>query len=403
VLLSCFKAVCPLGNTPEAIFTFSSNVLPCSGNGRCLSLRQRSLYSSLSNFQQQSSIIEYTDWDADRIYGCLCEPGWSGVACEIMECPYGDDPLTTKETEGNSLNHDEDEVQLIDCQCNNCAGGVYLSLFGENSVFIPYNAEAELIRARLEELYSIGKVVVSTAFGSGVLCSVTGAVTMVRNLFLLVFLVILFVSFILFCEQIKFLLPLRSTWPSLTISPAEGLQYERPKFGIRSKGQYSLIDTRIISSSRTREFVECNNRGICDRKNGVCQCFPGFASSNGMGSPGTLGDCGYLEFSSLPFYYQVGNVSFSTNCPVGQANQKKCSGHGECLEVTGSCICNSGYGKESLYSSSSDLLYDLSPNPLDLFIHRRSRLRTAHLSCSHFMVWIGKTRSYVTSGVFWNR
>jgi hypothetical protein len=96
-----------------------------------------------------------------------------------MECPYGDDPLTT-EAEGNSANHGKDEVQLIDCQCNACEGGVYLSLFGENSVFLPYSAEAELIRARLEDLHSIGKVVVSTAFGNGTLCSSTGSVNMVQ-------------------------------------------------------------------------------------------------------------------------------------------------------------------------------------------------------------------------------
>jgi hypothetical protein len=148
-------------------------------------------------------------------------------------------------------------------------------------------------------------------------------------------------------------------WPPLTIIPANGLQYERPKFGIRSKGQYSLIDTRIVSSFRTREFVECNNRGICDRKSGVCQCFPGFSSSNGMGDPGTIGDCGYLDASSLPYYYGIGNVSFSTNCPVAHSNQKKCSGHGECQEATGSCLCDSGYGNRFYVILSISLIHGL--------------------------------------------
>lgn len=26
--------------------------------------------------------IEYTNWDADSVRGCVCDPGWTGGACE---------------------------------------------------------------------------------------------------------------------------------------------------------------------------------------------------------------------------------------------------------------------------------------------------------------------------------
>ena len=51
----------------------------------------------------------------------------------------------------------------------------------------------------------------------------------------------------------------------------------------------------------TTENAECSNRGICNRANGICSCFPGFGSSNGKGRhsiAGTRGDCGYV----LPVY-----------------------------------------------------------------------------------------------------
>ncbi len=43
----------------------------------------------------------------------------------------------------------------------------------------------------------------------------------------------------------------------------------------------------------TKENVECSNRGICDRATGRCKCFKGYSSSDGAGSFGNRGDCGY--------------------------------------------------------------------------------------------------------------
>jgi hypothetical protein len=51
-----------------------------------------------------------------------------------------------------------------------------------------------------------------------------------------------------------------------------------------------------LSSLRgTVENAECNNRGTCNHQTGLCTCFPGFGSSDGLGNEGTLGDCGYLK------------------------------------------------------------------------------------------------------------
>ena len=39
--------------------------------------------------------VEYVSvWDADILYGCVCDPGWIGHDCSQLECPRGDDPLT---------------------------------------------------------------------------------------------------------------------------------------------------------------------------------------------------------------------------------------------------------------------------------------------------------------------
>lgn len=46
---------------------------------------------------------KYTSvWDAHIIHGCVCDPGWVGHDCSLLECPKGDDPLTTvRELQGD--------------------------------------------------------------------------------------------------------------------------------------------------------------------------------------------------------------------------------------------------------------------------------------------------------------
>ena len=50
----------------------------------------------------------------------------------------------------------------------------------------------------------------------------------------------------------------------------------------------------VLSVAGSREWAECNRRGVCDRDRGVCDCFPGYASGDGTieNRRGTRGDCG---------------------------------------------------------------------------------------------------------------
>lgn len=113
----------------------------CSGNGRCMSLRDLSLYEDYSTGYYGAS--EYTGWDADMMYGCVCDSGWEGMDCSKKSCPKGFDPLST------GVN----EIQLIECKCTKCTGGLYITLNGEQTPLIPYDATEEVIAYRLQVQY----------------------------------------------------------------------------------------------------------------------------------------------------------------------------------------------------------------------------------------------------------
>jgi hypothetical protein len=66
----------------------------------------------------------YTLWDARKLRGCKCDPGFWGPACDNRHCPRGDDPLTIALdiTRTETTSNEVVEVQRITMQTNFPAG-----------------------------------------------------------------------------------------------------------------------------------------------------------------------------------------------------------------------------------------------------------------------------------------
>jgi hypothetical protein len=52
------------------------------------------------------------------------------------------------------------------------------------------------------------------------------------------------------------------------------------------------VVTYATTLDGTKDNFVCNNRGLCDEALGTCVCFGPWASSDGQGNLGFLGDCG---------------------------------------------------------------------------------------------------------------
>jgi hypothetical protein len=79
--------------------------------------------------------VNYDGWDADKILGCVCDPGWEGYDCANRVCPYGRDPLAP-EAETHSY---KSETYILQCQADSGYFSIYLR--GMYTQPIPYDAD----------------------------------------------------------------------------------------------------------------------------------------------------------------------------------------------------------------------------------------------------------------------
>lgn len=312
---ACELLLCPAGTSLRGYQE------QCSGHGRCVTLREAGERMDGRAF---TSAASYAGWDQDMLAGCACEAGWEGPACDLRSCPKGDDP----ETPGLP------EVQLLECTCSTCAGGVRLTFEGDTTLDIPFDASDDLIKHRMLQLAAITDIDVRIAFGN-IMCSTGGSLT-----------------------EFVFRAPGGARKP-MTVASYGTLA---GTIGIKSGHAWSLVLPHVESHTGTTEYVECSGRGTCDYLTGVCRCLPGWQSSDGQGNAGTRGDCGhrYMESlsvttrASVAFHTEAGvptayarhtsdaGVKSLTNCPF-VPEVGVCANHGTCDTNTNTCVCDADW------------------------------------------------------------
>ena len=128
---ACQYARCPRGKT-------GNSLKECSGHGRCLTMAEA---AKEQNHVTLFNSFTYSHWDAHKIQGCICDPGYTSGDCSLRTCPKGDDPGSTGQA---------NEVQLI--QCLATSGSFTVTFRGRTTAAINYNANLAAFDAALEAL-----------------------------------------------------------------------------------------------------------------------------------------------------------------------------------------------------------------------------------------------------------
>lgn len=268
----------------------------CNGHGKCMSMR--AMAATKNDYNLFYSATYDTPWDADRIFGCVCDHGYTGADCSLRQCPYGDDPISTGQV---------DEVQSVSCLCNGCTGTFTLSFRGETTRPLVGSVDtAATLKAALEDLITIRGVSV-TLNGGATLCDSDGVSAIIT-----------------FTYE-------HGDVPALVI--ASSLSGGTSFLTVETDGtQAAYGPTPPLTERGTKEWLECSGRGNCNTLIGLCACAAGFGPSNGLGASGNILDCGHYSGSGL------------TTCAGITGSVTRCYNHGRCQGAPFyRCLCDEGH------------------------------------------------------------
>ena len=336
--IACERTRCPHNDNGEI----------CSYHGTCKSISEMGeLVNDVSAFRR----VTYTEmWDADKVFGCACELGWTGYDCSVRQCAFGDDPVTTGQV---------DEIQEITCTCDGtCTGGIMFSFRDEVTSFLEFDSSDTDVEAALESLSTLRDVTVDL---TGNLCADgTNPLT------------------ITFVGNSGDVPPIRVVYSTLESDAGDPT-------------------TEVVELTKgTKEYAECNNRGKCNRDSGICECSSGYKSSNGAGQEGISGDCGFLNTTDI----QCPTVKLKTQVGTGDGvvdgygfDDLPCGRFGTC-ESDFTCTCFDGF-------TGFDCTQRTCPRGLAWF-DEPLEVDTAHLEaeCSNRGICDRKTGSCVCEAGF---
>ncbi len=238
-----------------------ANGKTCNGHGQCLSMRAAAQFAT-SEFD---SPVEYVygkvpndplTWDFNKVFTCVCDEAYEGHDCSKRSCPKGDD-VSTDVT--------QHEVQRIRCAFQfgaSPAPPLRFQYKNRKSIAIPATASAADVKTAIEGLPGIANAniqVTNLEFSRGnSICGPAGE-TPVDTI--------------------------------ITFDTTHDL--EQLKVREVDTSQLLVTEEAEVVFNGHIENAVCNNKGLCNTNDGICECFSGWGSSDGRGKAGKLGDCGY--------------------------------------------------------------------------------------------------------------
>ncbi|KAE9046692.1 hypothetical protein PR001_g4462 [Phytophthora rubi] len=242
--------------------------IECNGNGQCLTLSDLAPITRINgvtrSFTYGEDPNDVATWDAHRIRTCLCDPFYFGYDCSLKECPRGDDFYT-----------DDDDIERQLIQCIADTGSFTLTFRDATTVKIAVNSTADVVKAALGELSTIGEVAVSLVGGTTVCSNSVNTVIVVD-----------------FLTELGDLPPLSGS-KALLQDSINGNAQDGSGSLVFATGGATLLGEASVKGTRENAF--CSNRGVCDFSTGICTCHPNYGGSDGKGGPGTIANCGFHE------------------------------------------------------------------------------------------------------------
>lgn len=108
-----------------------SFAIHCSGHGQCKTMRE--MGNDFDGVTLIRPSINYNNWEADKLQGCICDEGWGGRDCSQRLCPMGRDPTLPSTATAR------EETFVLQCQAD--SGYFSVLVLGHFSEPIPFDAD----------------------------------------------------------------------------------------------------------------------------------------------------------------------------------------------------------------------------------------------------------------------
>lgn len=221
----------------------------CNGHGSCVSSN-----IIIHDKYKQDDPVPYAGWETEKFYSCICDKGWEGVDCNSRKCPIGFDPLlSTSPSTSTTVHYTIKQNELSE-------KNYYIFIEYDDIIY-----KTPIIRGvNINDNSDCGsKEINSVSLASAYAEEIKRAIRIVPPLVQ---------------SRVQLKCNGSSVVIDITVDYLDVIAYESSEIKVtyQEGDEEKTIVADKTDLDKTYQQIVCSGRGLCNPRNGLCECFQGY-------------------------------------------------------------------------------------------------------------------------------